>query len=316
MEQTTLKGKDLISIHDLSVAEVELVLDTSARMKGLWKEGKLGELGKPLQGKTVAMIFHKPSTRTRVSFEVGIWQLGGQALYLRADELQLRRGETIADTARVLSRYVEGVVIRTYDHKDVLGFAEYADIPVINALTDLLHPCQALTDVFTILEKKGRLRGLKIAYVGDGNNVAHSLMFACAKLGLWMSVATPPGYEPSKEVADLAEEDSRATGARIEIGNDPVEAVRDADVVYTDVWTSMGQEAEGKRRLLAFKDYQVNSALMAHARDDAIFMHDLPAHRGEEVTDEVMDGPNSVVFDQAENRLHVQKAILALLLGE
>ena len=313
MGQTSLAGKDLISVHELSVEEVELILDSSRRMKSLSKEGKSE---RPLEGKTVAMVFHKPSTRTRVSFEVGVWQLGGYALYLRADELQLRRGETIADTARVLSRYVDAIVVRTYEHRDVVELARYADVPVINALTDLLHPCQALTDVFTMLEKKGRLGGLKVGYVGDGNNVAHSLMLTCAKLGIWLRVATPPGYRPSREIVGMAISDAKLTGARIELYSSPVDAVRGADVVYTDVWTSMGQEEEREERLAAFSGYQVNAALMACAEEDAIFMHDLPAHRGEEVTDEVMDGPKSVVFDQAENRLHVQKAILSLILGE
>ncbi|MCL6450190.1 MAG: ornithine carbamoyltransferase [Acetobacteraceae bacterium] len=307
----TLKGRDFLSLHDFSPEEIRILLKTAEDLK---TRLRAGEPCRVLAGKTLGMIFHKPSTRTRVSFEVGMVQLGGHALMLRGDELQLRRGETIADTARVLSRFVDGVMIRTFSHQDVVELAEHASVPVINGLTDLLHPCQGLTDLLTIEEKKGRLAGLKLAYVGDGNNVCHSLLFAAAKTGMHIAVAAPDGYQPRPEILELARGDARSTGARIEVGTDPVAAVAGADVVYTDAWASMGQEAEHEQRVKVFAPYQVNAALLAHARADAIFMHDLPAHRGEEVTDEVMDGPQSVVFDQAENRLHAQKAILALLL--
>jgi len=261
------------------------------------------------------MIFTKPSTRTRVSFEVAMWQLGGYGLFLSAQELQLRRGETIADTARVLSRYVDGIMIRTFDHRDVEDLARYGTVPVINGLTDLLHPCQVLADYFTVYEKKGRTKGLKMVYVGDGNNVAHSLMFGGAKVGMNVTVACPPGYEPLSHIVELAREDARATGATIEVTHDPVDAVRGADVIYTDVWASMGQEAEHEKKAQALAGFQVNEALVkAAGKEDVMVMHCLPAHRGEEITDEVMDGPHSVVFDEAENRLHVQKAILVLLM--
>ncbi len=306
-----LKGKDLISIHDLTREEVDQILKTAEMMKLMYRAG---EFCRPLQGKTLGMIFMKPSTRTRISFEVAMYQLGGYALFLSAADLQLRRGETIADTARTLSRYLDGIMIRTFDHRDVVELAQYADIPVINGLTDLLHPCQILSDLLTIYEKKGKLAGLKLAYLGDGNNVAHSLLFGCAKVGMHIAVATPPGYEPDPEVVRLAREDAAATGSVVDLLHDPRRAVEDADAIYTDVWASMGQEEQREEKVRALAPYQVNGEIMAAARQDAIFMHCLPAHRGEEVTDEVMDGPQSVVWDQAENRLHVQKAILALLL--
>lgn len=306
-----LKGKDLISVHDWSTEEVFQVLKTAEMLKTCSKAGKEMAL---LPGKALGMIFTKPSTRTRVSFEVAIHQLGGYALYLSASDLQLGRGETVADTARVLSRYLDGIVIRTYAHSDVVELARYASIPVINGLTDLLHPCQALADVFTIYEKRGKLDGLTLAFVGDGDNVAHSLMFACAKVGMNVRVATPRGYEPDPEVVSAAKADAQASSSEITLLNDPVEAVKGADVVYTDVWVSMGKEAEKEERKKAFLPYRVNSNLMEAAKPDAIFMHCLPAHRGDEVTDDVMDGPRSVVWDQAENRLHIQKAILALVM--
>lgn len=306
-----MKGKDLISIHDLSTEEVWQILKTAEFLKTIQKTG---EFYQPLKGKTLGMIFTKASTRTRVAFEVAIWQLGGHGLFLNAQDLQLRRGETIADTARVLSRYLDAIMIRTFDHNDVLELARHATIPVINGLTDLLHPTQALADIFTIYEKKGHLEGIKLAYVGDGNNVAHSLMFAGAKTGMQVVVATPPGYEPKAEIVELAREDAKKTGASIELMTDPYAAVRGADVVYTDVWASMGQEAEHDRRVKDLAGYQVNTRLMEAAGPGALFMHCLPAHRGEEVTDEVADGPQSVIFDEAENRLHVHKAILALVM--
>ncbi|MDQ7793459.1 MAG: ornithine carbamoyltransferase [bacterium] len=307
-----MKGKDLVSVHDLATEEVWQILKTAEMMK---LRQKSGIQERPLAGKTLAMIFHKPSTRTRVSFEVGIWQLGGYALYLGASDLQLRRGETLADTARTLSRYVDGIMIRTFAHADVVELARYAGVPVINGLTDLLHPCQALTDIFTLYEKRGRLAGLRLAYVGDGNNVAHSLMYAGAKVGMHVVVATPEGHEPDPQVLAGAKRDAAATGGSVEVVTRPGEAVRGADAVYTDVWASMGQEGEEDRRRQVFRPYQVNRELLdASGRPGVLFLHCLPAHRGDEVTDEVVDGPHSVVFDQAENRLHVQKAVMALVM--
>lgn len=306
-----MKGKDLISIHDLSREEVDQILDTTHILK---MKNKLGEIYHPLKGKTMGMIFQKSSTRTRVSFEVGMWQLGGYALFLSANDLQLNRGETIADTARNLSRYLDGIMIRTYSHQDVVDLAEYSSVPVINGLTDLLHPCQVLSDLFSIREKKQNLAGLKLAYIGDGNNMAHSLMFGGAKTGMHVVICSPSGFEPDPEVTRLSRLDASKTGATITIQDDPVEAVKTADVIYTDVWTSMGQEEEYEKRLESFKRYQVNNTLLENAKEDVLVMHCLPAHRGEEITDEVIDGPRSIVFDQAENRLHVQKAIMALVM--
>ena len=307
----SLKGRDFISIHDFTVEEVEQILETAKYFKMMSKSGQAFQ---PLKGKTLGMIFTKPSTRTRISFEVAMYQLGGYALFLSSQELQLRRGETIADTARVLSRYLDGIMIRTFSHDDVLDLARYATIPVINGLTDLLHPCQAMADVFTVREKKGTTVGQKLVFLGDGNNVANSLMFAGAKTGMHVVICSPQGYELKPEIVRMAREDARLTGATIEVTNDPREAVRDADVVYTDVWASMGQEAEHEQRVRVMRPYQVNAELLKLCKPDVIFEHCLPAHRGEEVTDEVMDGPHSVVFDEAENRLHVQKAILALVM--
>lgn len=266
-----------------------------------------------LDGRIVGMIFQKPSTRTRVSFEVAMLQMGGHALYFNAQDLQLGRGETVADTARVLSRYVDGIVARVFAHADVVTLARYASVPVINGLSDYLHPCQALADLLTLWEKKDRLGGLRLAYVGDGNNVCHSLLLAGSRLGLHLRVATPPGFKPHPEVLDRAQSHARSSGGSVLWTSDPVEAVAGADAVYTDVWVSMGQEHERAHRVQVFRPYQVNAALMSQARPDAVFMHCLPAHRGEEVTDEVIDGPASVVWDQAENRLHTQKALLLWL---
>lgn len=308
----SMKGKDLISIHDLTVEEVRQILKTTEVMK---LRAKSGERDQPLRGKTLGMVFSKPSTRTRVSFEVAIYQLGGYALYLGASDLQLGRGETIGDTGRVLSRYLDGIMIRTFDHQDVVDLAAAASIPVINGLTDLLHPCQGLTDIFTIYEKLGHLDGVKLVYVGDANNVAHSLMNAGAKTGMHVVVCTPPGNEPDATVLEGARRDALETGAAIELVHDLREAVRGADVIYTDTWTSMGQEAQRDKKLKELTPYQVNAEVMkATGKPGTIFMHCLPAHRGEEVTDEVIDSPASVVFDQAENRLHTQKAILALVM--
>ncbi|WP_099210223.1 ornithine carbamoyltransferase [Thermococcus henrietii] len=308
----SLAGRDVLCLQDFTKEEIETVLKTAEMMK-IWN--KIGKPHRVLEGKTLGMIFQKPSTRTRVSFEVGIYQLGGLGLYFSANDLQLRRGETIADTARVLSRYVDGIVARVYAHKDVEDLAKYASVPVINALSDFSHPCQALADYQTILEKKGRIAGLKVVYVGDGNNVAHSLMIAGTKLGANVVVATPEGYEPDEKVIKWAEENAAESGGSFELLHDPVQAVKDADVIYTDVWASMGQEAEAEERRKIFRPFQVNKELVKHAKPDFIFMHCLPAHRGEEVTDDVIDGPNSVVWDEAENRLHAQKALMALIMG-
>ncbi len=262
------------------------------------------------------MIFAKSSTRTRVSFEVGMLQLGGHALFMSTQDMQLKRGETIHDTAKTLSRYVDGIMMRTYSHKDVLEMAEHATIPVINGLTDLSHPCQALTDIFTIIEKKGKPAGLKIVYLGDGDNVANSLALIAGKLGLHMVLCIPPGYEPDKGIIKEAQGLANNSGAKLELTNDPQAAASDADILYTDVWTSMGKEQEREERLRIFKPYQLNSRLLAKAKPDCMVMHCLPAHRGEEITDEVMASQQNISFDQAENRLHVQKAILALLLAK
>jgi ornithine carbamoyltransferase len=262
------------------------------------------------------MIFQKPSTRTRVSFEVGMFQLGGSALFLGADSIQIHRGETIADTAKVLSRYVDGIMARVFAHQDVVDLARHGSVPVINGLSDQLHPCQALADFFTLLERRGKLDGAKLAYVGDGNNVCHALMLGAVKLGVAMSVAAPAGYQPNPLILKSALRDAQKEGTPPPVvTTDPLEAVRGADVVYTDVWTSMGQEAESAARVKAFHGFMVTPKMMAAAAKDAVFMHCLPAHRGEEVAAEVVDGPQSVVFDEAENRLHVQKALLMLLLG-
>lgn len=309
----SLKDKDLISIHDLSVGEVATILEVARKLKRMQKKGVPHEY---LRGKTLAMLFSKASTRTRISFEVGFHQLGGHALYLNDAVTQLGRGEPVRDTARVLSRFVDGIMIRTFSHDSVIELAEYADVPVINGLTDLLHPCQALTDMFTIQEKMKVLKGRKLVYVGDGNNMAHSLMFACAKVGMNMICASPKGYQPNPTILAQAQEDALQTGCSITVEEDLFHAAKDADVLYTDVWTSMGEEAEREVRFQALHNYQINSELLAQARPEAIVLHCLPAHRGEEITEEVLEGPQSVVFDEAENRLHVQKAIMALLMSD
>lgn len=303
--------KHFISIHDITREEFDQLLNLALKLK---KENKEGIAHPILKGKTLGMIFTKSSTRTRISFEVGMYQLGGHPLFLNANDMQLGRGESIYDTANVMSRFVDGIMIRTYDHQDVLDLARYGTVPVINALTDYLHPCQALADLMTVYEHKGRLRGLKLAYVGDGNNVAHSLLYACAKAGVNMSVATPKGYACAPEVVKNAKEDALETGAVIVETEDPVEEVKDADVICTDTWVSMGQEAEKAKRIEIFKDYQVNAELFGKAKEDAVFIHCLPAYRGYEVTEDVIDGPRSIVFDEAENRLHAQKAVLATLM--
>ncbi len=302
--------KDLISIVDIK-DELEEIIDLAIEMK---RRHRMVEVYEPLKDKSMAMIFEKPSTRTRVSFEVAMTQLGGHALYLSPRDMQLGRGETIADTAKVLSRYVDAIVYRAYKHEMMLELAENASVPVINALDDLEHPCQIVADLMTIKEKKGGFRGLKLAYVGDGNNVAHSLMLGAAIVGMDFYIACPEGYEPHKEIVGEARKIANETGSKVVVTHDPIEAVKNADVIYTDVWVSMGDEAEQETRMRVFKPYQVNEELVRHAKSNYIFMHCLPAHRGLEVTDDVIDSRNSVVFDEAENRLHAQKAILVRLI--
>lgn len=303
--------KDLISLHDLTSQQVQDLLALGLKLKDEQKKGIAHPL---LKGKTLGMIFTKSSTRTRVSFEVGMTQLGGYPLFLSSNDIQLGRGETIHDTAKVLERYLDGIMIRTFAHQDVLDLAYYADIPVINALTDLLHPCQVLADLMTAYEHKGKLEGLKLAYVGDGNNMAHSLMYGCAKVGMDCAIAAPKGYECDGEVIANAQADFKQAGKELLLTQDPEQAVADADIIYTDTWVSMGQEAEKAQRQKIFIPYQVNEELFKKAKADAAFMHCLPAYRGLEVTEEIIDGPQSVIFDEAENRLHAQKAVLATLL--
>ena len=302
-----------ISIHDITKDEFNHLMDLGFRLK---KETKMGVAHPILKGKVLGMIFTKSSTRTRISFETGMYQLGGYPIFLSSHDIQLGRGESIYDTANVMSRFVDGIMIRTYAHQDVLDLARFGSVPVINGLTDLLHPCQALTDIFTIQEKLKVLKGRKLVYVGDGNNMAHSLMFACAKVGMNMVCASPKGYQPDPEILRLAQEDAAQTGCSITVEEDLFKAAKGADVLYTDVWTSMGEEAEREIRFKALHNYQINQELLNEARPDAIVLHCLPAHRGEEITEEVLEGPQSFVFDQAENRLHVQKAIMALLMSD
>lgn len=303
--------KHLISLNDLTTNEAEDILQLAVKLK---RELKAGTPHPLLKGKTLGMIFGKSSTRTRVSFEVGMYQLGGHALFLSSNDIQLGRGETVSDTARVLSRYLDGIMIRTFKHSDVEDLARYGTIPVINGLTDLLHPCQALADLLTVYEHKGRLKGLKMAYIGDGNNMAHSLLNGCAKVGMDIAVASPKDYQCNEEIVAGARLSAKASGSNILITEDPEEAISRADAVYTDTWVSMGQEAEKEARLKVFMPYQVNRALYSKAAPDAIFLHCLPAYRGFEVTGEIIDGPQSVVFDEAENRLHAQKAVMAMLM--
>jgi ornithine carbamoyltransferase len=306
-----MKGKDLISIADLTLEEVYEIFDLSKTLK---EKYYTGEPHKLLEGKTLGMIFAKPSTRTRISFETGIFQLGGYGMYFNQNDLQLGKSENIHDTAKVLSRYLNGILIRTFSHQDVVDLAKYASIPVINGLTDLLHPCQVLADLFTVLEKKRKFQGLKLAYIGDGNNVAHSLLNGCSKVGMDISIASPSGYKPLKEIVDHALHNAKYMGSKVEILDDPIVAVKNADVVYTDVWASMGQEKEAEERKKKFAGFQVNPTLVKNAKADYLFMHCLPAHRGDEVVDEIADSSNSVIFDEAENRMHVQKAIMALVM--
>ncbi len=306
-------GKDFLELMSVSREELTGLLRLAAQLK---LKQRRGIVQHHLQGKMLGLLFQKPSTRTRVSFEAGMNQLGGQAMVLPMADIQLSRGESIADTARVLSRYLDGLVIRTFDHAIVEEWAREATIPVINGLTDLSHPCQALSDLLTIQEKKRGLRGIKIAYVGDGNNVTNSLIEASGKMGISIAVGCPPGYLPDQHIIDWARAEAQETGAAVDIHHDPHVAVKDADVVYTDVWISMGREREQARRLKTLAPYQLNERLLKRAKPDAIVMHCLPAHRGEEITAAVLDGPQSVILDQAENRLHVQKAVLVRLLSK
>jgi len=296
--------KDFLTLLDLTPEELQALLKRAAE----FKSGK-DSSACPLIGKSIGLLFNKTSTRTRISFQTGIYQLGAQAIYINTNDLQLGRGETIEDTAKVLSRYLHGIVIRTYEHDTIVKLALNSTIPIINGLTDLHHPCQALADVLTIQEKKGRLKKVRMAYIGDGNNVANSLIEAAVLTGIDLVLACPHGYEPDKAIYEKA----RSKGAKVKVLANPDEAAKDADVLYTDVWISMGQEKEIERKKKKFEGYQINSRLLSLAKSDAIVMHCLPAHRGEEITDEVIDSPQSVVLDQAENRLHTQKALLEML---
>jgi ornithine carbamoyltransferase len=302
--------KDLLSIKDLSSAEIDAILKLTRELKA-----NKNKFSKVLFGKSLALIFQKPSNRTRVSFEVGMYQLGGHSLYLSPSEINLGVRESIKDAAKTISRYVDGIVLRTFEHKNCLDMAMAATVPVINGLSDFSHPCQALADIFTIKEKLKNLKNVTLAYIGDGNNVCNSLLFAAAKTGMNIAVATPQGYSPDKQVVKDAQAIAQKTGSQIRIFEDAVGAVKGAQVVYTDVWASMGQEDEVNKRKIIFKDFQINNKLLANAASGVLVMHCLPAHRGEEITDQVMDSKNSIVFDQAENRMHVQKAILIKLLG-
>jgi ornithine carbamoyltransferase len=301
---------DFVSIHDLSLYEFHEIMDLATKVKE-----DPHSFRQTLKHRVLAMIFQKPSLRTRMTFEVGMLQLGGAAIYMSPADGQVGTRETFFDVGKNLERWVDGIMIRTFAHQNIIDLAAAARIPVINGLSDLLHPCQAMADFFTLKEKKGDLSSLKLAYIGDGNNVCHSLLFAAAKTGSRMAVATPPGYEPKTEIIRLAREDGRETGFSLTLSNDPRQAVADADAVYTDVWASMGQEAEKDARARTFKLFQINGSLMASAKPEAFFMHCLPAHREEEVASEVIDSPASIVYDQAENRLHVQKVIMLLLMG-
>ncbi|WP_102271837.1 ornithine carbamoyltransferase [Cytobacillus massiliigabonensis] len=310
-KQLNIKGKHFLTLADFSSDVIKGILAKAQKMKNA---SYTGEDPKPLNGKILGMIFEKSSTRTRVSFEAGMLQLGGHALYLNSNDLQLGRGESIADTAKVLSHYVDAIMIRTFSHQTIKELSSHASIPVINGLTDLYHPCQALADLLTIQENKGTFAGQKLCYIGDGNNVAHSLMIASAKVGMDITIASPAGYEPNAAITKLAMQFAEASGAKIDITNNPLEAVEGADAIYTDVWTSMGQEEENDQRKKVFSSFQVNKELVQYGKKDFVFLHCLPAHRGEEVSAEIIDGPHSAVFQQAGNRLHVQKALLSEIL--
>jgi ornithine carbamoyltransferase len=303
--------RDFVTEYDLTPKEISQIFALTSKLKK-----NKGKISAELRGKTVGLIYQKPSLRTRVSFEVGIHQLGGNCIYLGPDEINLGKRETTHDVAQTLSRYLDGIVARVYSHQTVVDLAKYASVPVINGLCDLYHPCQALTDVYSVLEKFGTLKKKTLAYIGDGNNVCHSLMLVCAKMGLNMTIATPENYEPNTEILETAQELAKTTGVKVTVSRDPKDAVKGAHVIYSDVWVSMGQEDETQKRLKDFHGFQINKNLTSWADKNYIFMHCLPAHRGEEVAADVIDSTHSIVFDQAENRLHVQKAILIFLLGK
>jgi ornithine carbamoyltransferase len=307
-----LVGRDFLSINDLTGGEIQSLLELAVKLKS---DAKRETLKHSLSGKVVGLLFEKPSTRTRASFETAVYQLGGQAMYLRADELQLSRGEPLKDTARILGAYLSGIIIRTYAHETLVEFAEYAPVPIINALCDLEHPTQIISDMLTVLETKGTLSGRKFVWVGDGNNVCNSWLLGAAKMGMNMVVSTPKGYAPNKSVLETARRLAKKSGGSVELESDPNRAVHGADVLYTDVWVSMGQEKGAKKKQLKFKPYQVNGKLVQKAKPDVAVMHCLPAHRGLEITDEVLEGPRSIVWLQAENKLHGARAVLAALLG-
>jgi len=311
LNKETFQGRDFISLHHFTAAEISRMIDVALELKA---EKQAGIPHPLLQGKTLAMIFTKSSTRTRVSFEVGIYQLGGNGLFLSSRDIQIGRGEPVQDTARVLSRMVDGIMIRTYSHREVLDLAEYAAVPVINGLSDYLHPTQVLADLMTIKEYKGKIEGLKLTYIGDSNNMANSLLLGGTKMGMHIVISSPQGYRPVPEIMELGLQNARISGGSAQVITDPAQAAVDADVLYTDVWASMGQEEESEIRKKVFASYQINRKILKAAKTDAIVMHCLPAHRGEEITDEVLEGPQSVVFDEAENRLHAHKAIMALVM--
>ncbi|GAA0448205.1 ornithine carbamoyltransferase [Lentibacillus halophilus] len=306
-----LQGRHVLSLYDLTPAELVYLVDAADDMK---TQHKAGKANRPLEGKTLGMLFEKPSTRTRLSFEIGIFQLGGMGMFLNTNDLHLGRGESVADTANVLSGYLNGIMLRTYDHEMIESFATHAHIPVINGLSDRHHPCQVLADLQTIREVKSGWNGVKLAYIGDGNNMAYSLLAGAAMTGMTISMASPEGYKPDSDAIQQASAVADKTGGHVEMTSDPQHAVKQADVIYTDVWKSMGQEKSNDREH-AFAGYQVNRELINAARNDASFMHCLPANRGKEVTDDVMDGSQSVIFQQAENRLHAQKALMTALMG-
>lgn len=306
-----MKKKDLVSIFDLTVDEIGQIFHLTDRLKAQ-KE----DFSKKLLAKSLGLVFQKPSNRTRVSFEVGMIQLGGHTIYLGPEDIKLGAREPIRDVAKVLSRYLDGIVARTFSHSDIVEMANYATIPVINGLSDLLHPCQALSDLYTIREKFGDPKKVKIAFIGDGNNVLHSLLQGCSKIGMDLSIATPKGYEPNEKILADAKKILKESGGKISLSHDPHTAVKGRDIIYTDVWISMGQENERQKKLEAFREFQVNDDLVSEAKKECLIMHCLPAHRGEEITDEVIEGHHSIVWDQAENRLHVQKAILLLFIGD
>lgn len=310
----SLKGRDLLRISDLTPEEVSCLFEVTELLKS--RKVPIGEQKQILPGKVMAMIFEKPSLRTRVSFETGIYELGGYGIYLAPADISLGKRESVADVARTLDRMCGMIMARVFEHQKVVDLAEYCRGPVINGLSDLEHPCQALADLYTVIEKKGQLKGLKLAFIGDGNNVAHSLMLLCALTGMDIALGCPKGYDPDSEIVREAASLAETHGCSVEVFNDAVSAARNADVVYTDVWASMGQEEEAKEREKVFASFQVNSELMSKAKNDALFLHCLPAHRGSEVTDDVIDSSQSVVFDEAENRLHAQKAVMAVLGAE